>query len=292
MWNAIRWALLGAAGYFGSRWVVKYLQPRHSDVILNEAVIVITGASSGIGRAMAESFARRGSKIVLVARREEQLANVAAAIAPYAAAVLVIPTDVTDEDALRTLVDRTMERFGRIDVLINNAGVSEMGVFHTIPMTTIRSIMRVNLEAALILTQLILPMMIGQRSGKILNIASVAGRLNAPTMAAYAASKRGLLSMTESLRRELYGTGVDVIAVLPSWTRTEMLPADFDPRAYLDTPETIAERSIEAILNGENELIFGDARIRVGMWVERHFPNLMNLYWRMMLTPQYIDQVR
>lgn len=288
----LRWALL-AAGTAGGYWLWRYLQPGHSPLILNDAVVIVTGASSGIGRAMAEAFARRGTHVVLAARRVELLAELEKQIVPYAAGVLIVPTDVTDDSALAALVERTLAAYGRIDILVNNAGVIAAGQLHNMSRDDIRRVLRTNLEGAMCLTQLVLPTMLAQRSGTIVNIASTGGRLAVPLAQPYIAAKHGMLGMSDALRRELFGTGVLVTSVLPYWTRSEMIPPELERTlTYLDSPATVAERTISGLLRYEKNIVFGDWQVKVGMWLERHFPRMMNLFWRMTMTPAYIDSAQ
>jgi short-subunit dehydrogenase len=288
-----RWLALGGVAGVGGYWLMRYLQPEQSPLVLNGSVVIVTGASSGIGRAYAESFARRGAKVVLVARRHALLDSVKQQIEPYATDVLMLPTDVMDEAALRNVVERTVERFGRIDVLINNAGVLTTGSLHTLSADAIRAMLRTNLEAAVLLTTLALPTLLAQRSGKIVNVASFGGRVALPGAVPYITSKHGLMGFSDSLRRELFGTGVDVTSVLPFWTRTEMVPADVQARLrQIDTPEFVAERTIDALLKAMPNVIFGGYEARIGLWTERHLPRLLNLYWRMQMTPKYLERNR
>ncbi|MCS6871752.1 MAG: SDR family NAD(P)-dependent oxidoreductase, partial [Anaerolineae bacterium] len=122
MLRRLRWFLLGSAASVAIYWLIRFLRPEHSPLVLNRAVVIITGASSGIGRAYALAFARRGARVVLAARRAALLEEVRAEIATYAADVLCVPTDVNDDAQLEHLVKTTLERYGRIDILVNNAG--------------------------------------------------------------------------------------------------------------------------------------------------------------------------
>ena len=285
----LRWLALGGLVGASSYWLLRYLQPEESPMILNGSVVIVTGASSGIGRALAESFARRGAKVVLAARRAEMLETVRLQIEPYATDVLAIPTDITDEANLRALVSQTLDRFGRIDVLVNNAGVAVGGQLHTLTPDNVRSILRTNYEAAAILTQLVLPSMLAQRHGHIVNIASLDGRVAIPASTLYSSSKHALLAFSDALRRELFGTGVHVTSVLPSWTRTDAIPeAVRSTLPHLDTPEFVAEQTIDGMLKDRDDVYFGSFAERLELWGDRHLPHLMNLYWRMKMTPQYL----
>jgi short-subunit dehydrogenase len=290
MMNWLRLLALGGVAGASGYWLLRYLQPEDSPMVLNGSVVVITGASSGIGRALADAFARHGAKVVLAARRADVLETARKQIEPYATEVLAIPTDITDETNLRALVDQTLARFGRIDVLVNNAGAGVSGPLHTLNADDIRQGVRTNYEAAMLLTQIVLPTMLAQRSGKIVNIASLDGRVAVPAASIYGSSKHGLLAFSDALRRELFGTGVHVTSVLPSWTRTDMIPPDVQTALpHIDTPEFVAAQTIDGMLRNLDNVYFGGFTERLELWCERHFPRLMNLYYRMQMTPQYLD---
>ena len=251
----------------------------------------------GLHFAMNTSCINHGAKIVLAARRAEKLEEVRQEIAPDAAEVLVVPTDVTDSAQLQALVETTLKHFGRIDILINNAGITSGGPLHTIPPALIRRTVDLNLSSAVCLANLCLPPMLVQGHGWIVNVASGFGAVAVPYAAAYSASKHGLIAFSNSLRRELDGTGIEVVSVLPYWTHTEIVTPELEKalRAlgeHIDMPEHIAERTIAGLHLGQREIIFGGPVIRAGIWIERHFPALMSLYWRSRVTPQYIAAMR
>jgi len=280
--------VLGAAGY----WLARYLRPEQSPMVLNNAVVVITGASSGIGRALAMSFARRGARLVLAARRVEQLEEVRTAVTPYAADVLVVPTDVTDDAALENLVKETLAKFGQIDILINNAGVYDYGLLQETPVSSIRQMVSVNVASTLALTRLVLPHMLQRRSGRIVNVASVAGRVANAIAPAYGATKAALVSFSDGLRRQVEGTGVHVISVLPTYTTSEMVSSDHadlmrSAGFTIDTVEYVAERTLDGLLKGKTEIVFGGIVERAAIWCERHLPLLSTVIQRFITTPQF-----
>ncbi len=287
----------GMLGALSAYWLKRYLQPEHSPLIFEESVVLVTGASSGIGRAYANVFARAGAKLILVARRAELLETVRQEITPYAAEVLALPADVTDPAELETLVETVLEHFGQIDVLINNAGVSNGGPLQTISLESIHKTIDVNLTGAICLTNLCLPSMLARRSGKIVNVASIAGVLAWPFLGAYSASKHGLVAFSDALRRELEGTGVDVISVLPFWTYSDIINPEVAKvlKAWgepIDTPELVADYTLEGMLKGQHDIYFGGWRPRIGAWLDRHLPWLLNLYLRATVTPEYIAMIR
>ena len=281
---------LAGAGY----WLVRYFRPQHSTLVLSEKVVLITGASSGIGRALAYAFARRGARVVLVARREERLEAVRREIEPYTSDVLVIPADISDEAQLQRVVEQTLEHFGRVDVLVNNAGVSLAGWLQDLPPKLVERVLRVNLLAAIRLTQLVLPHMLEQRGGYILNIGSILGRTTAPLFSVYNASKFGMTGFSSALRRELDRTGVYVTLALPGWTRTEMVSPEIEDlaRRYgynVQEADEVAERIVLGLVHGDDEIVLGGFFERVGIFLDCWAPWLMRLYWKLWFTPEWVS---
>jgi short-subunit dehydrogenase len=292
----MRWRhrlLLGGVLGGGLYWLIRYFRPEHSTLVLNERVVIITGASSGIGRALAFAFARRAARIVLVARREDRLEAVRREIEPYTSDVLVLPADITDERQLQRVINRTLETFGRIDILVNNAGVMLGGALTDHAPDRVEQALRVNLWSPIRLTQLVLPHMLANNSGYILNIGSGLGRTAMPALAPYVASKYGLAGFSDALRRELDGTGIQLTLVLPTWTHTEMLTPEAEDlvRRYgfhVDDPDDVAERAVLALVHGDHEVILGGLMEKIGILTERYAPFLVRLYWKLWLSPEWV----
>lgn len=272
--------LAAAAGY----WLWRYLSPQHSVMMLQNQVVVITGASSGIGRALAMAFAHQGARLVLVARRAEQLEIVRREIEPYAEEVLVLPTDLRDEAQLEALLRESLQAFGRIDVLVNNAGITHNGRLQSQSAAQLRQTMEVDLYAPMRLTQLVIPHMLRQQRGAIINIGSSSSRTAAPFFTTYTAAKYGIAGFSTSLRRELAGTGISVMLAMPGWTETNMLHAEQLPPEYrtlaIQSPELVAGRIVEALVRGDRELLLGGGTVRFVVFLETHFPRLAGLGWR------------
>lgn len=204
-------------------------------------VVVLTGASSGIGKATAYELAARGHALVLAARRADTLHALAHELDPSGSRVLAVPTDVADDASRRALIDTARAHFGRVDVLVNNAGVTvEKGWWWDDP-DPLR-VLRVNLESPIELVRLVLPEMQARGSGHIVNIGSVAGR--AATNGMYSASKFGLRGFSHGLRRELLGSGVEVSLVAPGFVQSEMTAKAQLP---MPGPEVVA-RAVAAVL--------------------------------------------
>ena len=176
-------------------------------------VVVITGASDGIGAELARILALRGARLVANARHEERLR----AVAPTA---LVVAGDITDEAVRRRVIDETMARFGQIDILINNAGAGLYSPAWQAPMADARRLMELNFFAPLALTQLAVAHMRTRKSGMIVNVGSMAGKITLPWFTLYSASKYALGSLTEGLRMELKRDGIHALLVCPGYVTT------------------------------------------------------------------------
>ena len=194
---------------------------------MGRRVAIVTGASSGIGRATALAYASRGYAVVLAARREDKLndvAKLARQLSPPGSGAnqaIAIATDVAQPSQVHALVARTVEEFGRVDVMVNSAGFGQFGRVWEISDADMRSIFEVNFFGAFHGCKAVAPVMIAQGSGHIFNISSIIGRVGSPFHGAYSASKFALTGLTESLRVELRPHGVHVTEVCPVLTATE-----------------------------------------------------------------------
>ena len=187
------------------------------------SVVMITGANRGIGRAIADRFYADGAQLALGVR------DPAGFLHPYAPQrCLVAPTDVRSEPALQAYTEATLARFGRIDVLVNNAGVDEPQPLSQITAKHLHDVMSVNFYAAVLLTKLVSQAMIAQGAGTVINISSIAGKEGTPHHIAYTASKHALLGFTKCAARELIGHGITVNAVCPGLVDTRMLRTFFE----------------------------------------------------------------
>jgi short-subunit dehydrogenase len=188
---------------------------------LRNRVAIITGASSGIGAATAQALGRAGVRLALFARRADRLEQIVEQVRLTGGQAIAIPGDARERASLETLIQRTLAEFGRIDVLFNNAGVGRLGWLERLDPADIRLQIEVNLLAMIETTQLALPHMIRQRSGHIVNMASLAGLIGTPTYSVYAATKFGVFGFNEALRREVSPWGIHVSGVYPGGVRTE-----------------------------------------------------------------------
>jgi len=208
-------------------------------------VVLITGASEGIGAACAAEFARSGAKLSLTARSEAGLAR---AGGPDA---LITPGDITDAEVRRRVVERTLERYGAIDILINNAGVGSYAPSWAAPMDETRRMFELNFFAMLGMIQLVAPHMRARRDGTIVNVGSIGGKMTLPWLTLYSASKYAVGSVTEGLRMELLRDNVHAMLVCPGYVQTRFQqnalrggpPSDIArSRKFAITPEECAQR--------------------------------------------------
>lgn len=187
-------------------------------------VAIVTGASSGIGEATARQFAREGAKVVLAARRVDRLEALAQEIAAMhkGAESLVIEADLSKLEDIQSLIKQTLDTFGRIDVLVNNAGFGRLDWLENLdPVRDIQSQFAVNVLGVIQTTHQALPVMIRQRSGHIINMCSMAGLVATPTYTIYAACKHAVHGFSEALRREVKPWGIEVSMVYPGGVTTE-----------------------------------------------------------------------
>jgi NAD(P)-dependent dehydrogenase (short-subunit alcohol dehydrogenase family) len=218
------------------------------------SVVVITGASSGIGRATALEFARRGARVVLASRQEQPLHEVASQCVELGGEALVVPTDVTDEAAVKELARRAVERFGRLDVWVNNAAVTSFGLFEDTPSEIFRHVIDTNFFGYVHGARAALPHFREQGSGVLINNASMVARLSEPYLSAYVASKHAIRGLAQSLRQELEvkkARDIHVCAVMPATIDTPFFQhaANFTGRAAKAMPPVYpAERVARAIV--------------------------------------------
>ncbi|MHB1354426.1 MAG: SDR family oxidoreductase [Anaerolineae bacterium] len=184
--------------------------------------VIITGASSGIGRELALQLASQGANLVLAARRVEKLEALAAECRALGGQALTVPTDVTLESECASLVTRAVEAFGAVDMLINNAGIAQVAGLANLPnLDTFRRVMDVNLYGTVYCTYYALPHLIQSR-GRLVNVSSLGGFLAVPGASSYAASKFGVVGFSDAVRMEVAARGVSVTLIGPYWVVTEL----------------------------------------------------------------------
>lgn len=246
---------------------------------LRGARILLTGASSGIGRSLAEQAARAGARLALAARSADALHDLARSLTALGAEAIAVPGDVTQEADRRNMVSAVVDRFGGLDVLINNAGVGSWCHFAESSEEILRRLMEVNFFAPAELIRLAIPVLRRGTSPAIVNVASMCGRRGIPAWSEYSASKFALCGLTEALRGEMVRFGIDVLLVLPGVTRSELWRHLLrnTGRYQLDVnrgmkPESVAAGIVRALEKNRTETILGwDARwvLRVNRFLPR-----------------------
>jgi len=243
---------------------------------------IVTGASSGIGRALAVELARAGARQVLVARREDRLRRLAAEIASAGGRVETVAGDVTDAKVRQKAIDAVTSAFGGLDVLVNNAGVGAMGLFEEADPQRVRRVMEVNFFALVEMVRLALPLLQRGTAPIIVNVSSILGHRGVPCSSEYSASKFAVQGFSESIRAELSRHGVDVLVVSPGTTETEFFDSVIEKTGAPKWPEHkpvsaayVARQTVRAIRNGRHEIIpynWG----KVLCWLNRLSPTMID----------------
>lgn len=208
---------------------------------------IVTGASSGIGLFVARALASQGMAVVLAARSESALEEVAEEIRQTGATAIAVPTDVTVHADRERLVNRALSECGRIDVLVNNAGIETYCPFTELSMEQIARTIEVNLTSAILLSRLVLPAMLAAGTGHIVNMSSTAGKHGPAYGAAYGASKAGLISLTETLRAEFKGQGVSASVICPGFTHEGGIYERMKQAAGRGTPPQMGATSADKV---------------------------------------------
>ncbi len=257
-----------------------------SDSVLRENVMIITGASSGIGRALALQLAEQGAWLALAARDVDQLKAVAEECRRFSGRAIVVPTDVAEQAQCQNLVEKTVAAYGRLDTLINNAGISMWAKFDELKdLAVFERIMRVNYLGSVYLTAYALPYL-KQTRGRIVAVSSLAGKNGIPTRSGYAASKHAMAGFFDSLRIELAGSGVTVTMIYPGFVTSEIreraFGADGQPlkkspvrESEVMTPQECARIIIAAIVRRKREEVM-TLRGKLGQWVKLIAPGVVD----------------
>lgn len=257
-------------------------------------VIIVTGASSGIGRELAYQLASQGACLSLAARDSERLEAAKAECMRRGGRALAVPTDVCEVSHCAALIQRTVDEYGRIDALINNAGISMWADFEDVrDLSIFEKIMRVNYLGSVYCTHFALPYL-RQTKGRIIGVSSLTGKTGVPTRSGYAASKHAMVGFFDSIRIETAGTGISVTMVFPDFVTSEIrvraIGADGRPlgRSPLEESavmpvEECASMIIRAAERRKRELVM-TARGRIGLWVKLIAPGLVDRIARRAIT--------
>ena len=245
-----------------------------------DKVVLITGTSSGIGKESAIQFAKKGSNVILVARRKQKLQEIANDLKKFNVSTLVCECDVSDKLQVEKTSKLVLEKYGSIDILVNNAGFAIYGSVFDLTIEEIESQMATNYFGMIYCIKNFLPFMLEKKSGHIVNVASVAASFGLPGIASYCASKFAMLGFSEGLKHELKGTGVGITVVSPIMVRTNF----FDHPSFQFIPKyspiSLSDKTVaKAILRAANsprlEIIVPSV-VRGAVWIKNTFPYLIN----------------
>ena len=244
-------------------------------------VVLITGASSGIGKQTAIEFAKLGSSIILVARRKNKLEQVENELKQFNVNTLVCVCDVSKKDQVDKLSKIVLQKFDSVDILVNNAGFAIYGSVSDLSINEIESQMETNYFGMIYCVKNFLPLMLKKKSGHIVNVASVGASFSVPGVSSYCATKFAMLGFSEGLKHELYGTGVGLTVVSPIMVRTPLFEhpsftnfSKFSTGVSLSS-ETVAKTIIKASNSSRLEIVVPSVA-RAAIWFKQTFPFLIN----------------
>jgi short-subunit dehydrogenase len=246
--------------------------------------ILLTGASSGIGRALALELARGGAELVVLARREDRLKKLADEIAALSGRIETVAGDITDADCRQRAIDAALSRYNGLDILINNAGVGAMGLFEHADPARVRRVFEVNFFALVELTRLALPLLQKGVRPMVVNVSSILGHRAVPHSSEYSASKFAVQGFSEAIRAEFTRHRIDVLVVSPGTTDTEFFDSVIERTGEPAWPphkpissEEVARRIVKAIRLGKHEIIpYFPGKLLC--WLNRLTPGLMDRY--------------
>jgi short-subunit dehydrogenase len=249
---------------------------------LHQRRILVTGASRGIGQCVAERAAQLGARVALVARSAAQLDELVGSLRAKGSEVIAVAADVTSEDDRQRIFATVLDRFGGLDVLVNNAGVASWGHFATSTEAILRQVMEVNFFAPAELIRLAIPVLMKGQQPAIVNVSSLCGRRGLPAWPEHSASKFALCGLTEALRGEMARFDIDVLLVLPGLVRSDLASHLLrnEGRMKLDfqgamSPEAVADKIIRVMRKNRTETVVGD-QARWILRVNKFFPRLVD----------------
>lgn len=258
---------------------------------LKNKVVWLTGATSGIGEGLAYAIAEQGARLVISARRKDELERVAGKC--KGAEVLVLPLDLRDESNFEEKKEEVINKFGRIDILINNGGISQRSLVKDTTVEVDRKIMEINYFGTIALTKVVLPDFLKQGSGMFVVTTSTVGKIGTPYRSGYAASKHALHGFFDSLRAEVYDSNIKVLLVCPGFIQTNIsvnaLTGSGNALGTMDqataqglTPRECARQIIAGILSEKQEIVVGGLKEKGGIVIKRFFPSFFSVIIRKM----------
>ena len=261
---------------------------RNMNDFFADKVVWITGASSGIGEALAYEFARAGARLILSARNEEALARVATSCSIDPNRILVLPLDMQDSPGLNNVARRALDQWGEVNYMIHNAGMAARALVMETEMNVYRQVMETNFFGTVSLTRAILPSMIRARSGHFVVISSLSGEYGVPKLSAYAASKHALHGFFESLRAELLPHPIKISLVIPGFINTGIIEKGLDGKgqplgknlgvnAKGMSPMECALRIVKALRKGKRKILVGKMEVWT-VYLNRFFPNFLSRF--------------
>jgi short-subunit dehydrogenase len=244
--------------------------------------VIITGASSGIGRAVALELARAGAKLIAVARRKDRLKQLTHEVTAINGWIEIVVGDITDPQIRQQAIEAAQSQYGGLDILINNAGIGALGRFEDTDPQRVRRVFEVNFFALAEMTRLALPLLKNGVKPMLVNISSIVGHRGVPFRSEYCASKFAVHGFSEAIRAEFTRYGIDVLVVSPGTTETEFFDGDFErgtepswPRHKPVSANKVARAMVKAIRQGRHEIIpYGLGKILC--WLNRLSPGMMD----------------
>jgi short-subunit dehydrogenase len=284
----------------GLAWLWKRNQDQQNAISVQNKVVIITGAAQGIGRATANAFAQAGAHLLLVDKDQIGLVTVQDELAIYPIKVNIFTTDITSDTAPSEIVAFALSTFGRIDVLVNNAGMVISGDTLAHTHETMQRLFEINVLAVIRLCQAVLPTMHSQHSGHIVNLASSAATMPSPGYSVYGASKGAVVAFSHALRREVAQAGIRVSYIAPGWINTQMIAhmhtedmtraGMLNPLLSFDVrePSDVANGILEAVRYNRYEVIVGGMGFHYSAWLQRLSPRLLDVIYTRFSDTQHI----
>lgn len=249
---------------------------------LQGKVVLITGASTGIGRATAKHFARAGAKVALMSRNQTALQQLANEIQAGNGQALVVAADITKIDEIHRSIEQTLSQWQQLDILINNAGHGVLGQLQATPMTDIRQLFEVNVFAPIQLIQAVYPQMQKQKAGQIINVSSIVSLRAIPSVAAYCMTKHALNALSDAFRIEAQAHGVEVLSVYPGSTSSDFHKNQKiigntppHPKWFVKTPDDVAAAILKASVKHQRDTYL-TLSSRLMAWVDFVSPHLLD----------------